>query len=296
MSSRYSPCPIVVFALYSSSCSSCCSSWICPFAPCQDLLDYLSQLLGDDGDDVKSLVRSIGKFQRGETIEAGNTVNSVQSDTTKPTKSSPPSRERQDEYIAAKTPTGKANNSAGPTASVTRNRKPQQQKQQQKTNQLGNNNNSNNKNNNNTKKKNGANSIKARQQTSLPPSLPSKQTKAATKKQAPAQPLQQAQKRQASNNGTKEKAAPPTKSRPPKGKAAVVCGCFGTVHKPLTNCLHCGRIACEREGYDYCPFCGYLLEQVGTGAGRSVCFILIFVCLIHFSKDGNPDFTPGVRC
>jgi Putative zinc finger motif, C2HC5-type. len=62
------------------------------------------------------------------------------------------------------------------------------------------------------------------------------------------------------------KIAPPTKPPPPttpqKGKAKFVCGCFGTVHKPLTNCLHCGRISCEKEGYDYCPFCSFLIEQV----------------------------------
>lgn len=55
------------------------------------------------------------------------------------------------------------------------------------------------------------------------------------------------------------------KSHPPQGKASVVCGCFGSLHKPLTNCLYCGRISCEREGYDFCPFCGILVEQVSGG-------------------------------
>jgi hypothetical protein len=68
-----------------------------------------------------------------------------------------------------------------------------------------------------------------------------------------------------------EKALPenhPLKSHPPKGKASVVCGCFGSMHKPLTNCLYCGRISCELEGYDYCPFCGILVEQAkGNGEG-----------------------------
>ena len=59
----------------------------------------------------------------------------------------------------------------------------------------------------------------------------------------------------------------PPKSHPPKGKASIVCvcGCFGSVHKPLTNCLYCGRISCEKEGYDYCPFCGLLVEKVSGG-------------------------------
>jgi hypothetical protein len=47
---------------------------------------------------------------------------------------------------------------------------------------------------------------------------------------------------------------------PLQGKAKIVCGCFGTVHKPLTNCLYCGRISCEKEGYGYCPFCSNLID------------------------------------
>jgi len=50
------------------------------------------------------------------------------------------------------------------------------------------------------------------------------------------------------------------KHQPTSGKAKLVCGCFGTKHKPLTNCLYCGRISCELEGYHYCPFCTYMVE------------------------------------
>jgi hypothetical protein len=41
-----------------------------------------------------------------------------------------------------------------------------------------------------------------------------------------------------------------------------VCGCYGTRHKALTNCLYCGRISCTLEGYDFCSFCGYMVEEV----------------------------------
>lgn len=58
---------------------------------------------------------------------------------------------------------------------------------------------------------------------------------------------------------------PIRKSQPKKGKASRVCGCYGTFHKPLTNCLYCGRISCVEEGYDYCPFCGYMVEDVRDG-------------------------------
>lgn len=61
--------------------------------------------------------------------------------------------------------------------------------------------------------------------------------------------------------GTKQKEyAKP--SKPKTGKAKVVCGCFGNVHEALTNCLHCGRISCEKEGYDYCPHCSHLIEEI----------------------------------
>lgn len=34
------------------------------------------------------------------------------------------------------------------------------------------------------------------------------------------------------------------------------CGCFGTEHSVINNCLTCGRIICAREGERPCPYCG----------------------------------------
>jgi hypothetical protein len=66
----------------------------------------------------------------------------------------------------------------------------------------------------------------------------------------------------------KEKNMSPSSVAPPlKGKAKFDCGCYGSVHKPLTNCLYCGRVACEKEGFTFCPFCGYLLEEVKPPPG-----------------------------
>ena len=50
------------------------------------------------------------------------------------------------------------------------------------------------------------------------------------------------------------------KKYPSRGEAKKICGCFGTKHKALTNCLYCGRISCQVEGYDFCPFCGFMVE------------------------------------
>ncbi len=52
-----------------------------------------------------------------------------------------------------------------------------------------------------------------------------------------------------------------------KGTAKYVCGCFGYVHKPIANCLVCGRIACEQEGLDFCPHCGYKIEAGSSSKG-----------------------------
>ena len=64
------------------------------------------------------------------------------------------------------------------------------------------------------------------------------------------------------NEISKEEEKPVKKSHPKRGKAQIVCGCYGTKHEPLTNCLYCGRISCTREGYDFCPFCGWMIEEI----------------------------------
>lgn len=55
-----------------------------------------------------------------------------------------------------------------------------------------------------------------------------------------------------------------------KGKCKIICGCYGTIHNYITNCTHCGRIICEKEGYDYCPFCLNLTEDVLTTSISSI--------------------------
>lgn len=57
--------------------------------------------------------------------------------------------------------------------------------------------------------------------------------------------------------------------KPQKGKPKKVCGCYGNKHEPLANCLHCGRISCEYEGYDYCPFCENLISPGDADANDS---------------------------
>ena len=70
---------------------------------------------------------------------------------------------------------------------------------------------------------------------------------------------QQSSTRKPISTKTAKPTLPPKELK--KGKAKRICGCFGTKHKPLTNCLHCGRISCEVEGYDFCPHCHILIED-----------------------------------
>lgn len=42
------------------------------------------------------------------------------------------------------------------------------------------------------------------------------------------------------------------------------CGCFGTEHGAINNCMNCGRVICAREGERPCPFCGTLVFSDDT--------------------------------
>lgn len=49
---------------------------------------------------------------------------------------------------------------------------------------------------------------------------------------------------------------------------------MGAVHKPLGNCLLCGRVACEVEGWVRCAFCKAGLADPAQG------YRYVYVCLI----------------
>ena len=75
---------------------------------------------------------------------------------------------------------------------------------------------------------------------------------------------------------SKEEAEVVEKFHPSRGKAKIVCGCFGTKHEALTNCLYCGRIICKAEGYGFCPFCGLMVEE-GT-------YVLQLIVKLYFVR------------
>ena len=42
------------------------------------------------------------------------------------------------------------------------------------------------------------------------------------------------------------------------------CGCFGTEHGVVNNCMNCGRVICTREGERPCPYCGTFVFSDAT--------------------------------
>ena len=185
-----------------------------------DLIEYLSQLLGNESPEMLSFVDNVGQYKRGEDV-----ISLVV-----PEEDSIP--KAKDVTVETQQPSGKITN---------KNRK-------------------NNKND----------ALQARRnQKQAKGRLPPPPKKALVKPPPPPPPPNPPQNKEMESkpiiNGEKTneslKNSVP-KSRPKRGKAKIVCGCYGTKHKVLTNCLFCGRISCIQEGYDFCPFCGWMIEEI----------------------------------
>jgi Putative zinc finger motif, C2HC5-type len=187
----------------------------CYYCYFQDLLDYLTQLLGSDRmEQLRAFVDDVGRVQRGESLREEDTTSVV--------------------GMAETVPSRSQTATATPLVTLTTTLPPP--------------------------RKTGA---------TVPATKPSAPNKASTNNSKPSSSAKvvELQQQQQHTPLAVPVPGPPTpsvqqKTPPPKGKAKFECGCFGSMHKALTNCLYCGRISCEREGYDYCPFCGYLVEEV----------------------------------
>jgi hypothetical protein len=213
-----------------------------PYA--QDLLDYLSQLLGSSNESgIQDLVNDIGSYQRGEPLAAGNQqlVDAAKrQETTKatgqPAKTAAPAASRRKDQSKQKiVPGKKPPPSPKPPAAAAAAAAAAPQTA--------------------GKKKNATAAPTAASPSSSKPS-PSAST-------GPKKPLAK-------------------RTPPPKGKAPYSCGCFGSLHKVLTNCLYCGRIACAKEGYNFCPFCGYLVEEDKDNRRRE--------WYVHYNKNYSRDY------
>ena len=214
----------------------------------QDLTDYLSQLLGRNDKEVQSFVEDVSRFQRGEALSA-------------------PIGDEEDDAKPAAVPRKQTNEAKPKVDGEHTIFGHPATKTEISTNKK------------NTKATKAAAPPAKQPVSSQPnftpkPSTPPEQSiPAISKEKAPLHGISVVPR----PSGLPEQGIPatakenaPQKSHPPKGKASIVCGCFGSLHKPLTNCLYCGRISCEREGYDFCPFCGILVERVSGGEGYAL--------------------------
>ncbi|KAI2510880.1 putative zinc finger motif [Fragilaria crotonensis] len=141
----------------------------------EDLRAYLSQLLGQDGENVRLFVEDVGKFQRGESLSSATSIS--QQSVNKATDESGPARQRQENYMEG----------------VKRNDKVQERKTQL--------------NNRKPAPKTSTPSASATKSNTPPPPKPSD---TAAKKPAPPQPVKQAPM-STQVNIVEQKITPPTK-------------------------------------------------------------------------------------
>lgn len=240
----------------------------------EELKEYLSALLGDDtvgGETVQTFIENFGRFQRGESVKmdgmsddgggdslgtanfkASTTTTSSSSYAAMTTSSSSTSLPKDANKKKAGTKPIRANASAKRAA----------KQGGKKGKQLA------------SKKAPPSSSNAKAPSTSASASAstlsatttePAQDNTTSTTKTCTSQTMPSS-----TSTSTKDTSIQPTKLEPTKpsqpqwGKAKFNCGCYGTKYKALTNCLNCGRIICEREGYGYCPFCGHLVEDILT--------------------------------
>ena len=202
-----------------------------------DLIEYLSQLLGNESPEVISFVDNVGRYKRGEEVILSvppETNNSDDKEDSKP--------KAKDTAVKTQQPNGRVNK--------------------------------NRKSNKNDALQGRRNQKQSKGRLPPPPKKAVAAAAAASRSTNNNTTVQQSQPNQPQNkeieskptipNGEEpnESIKPVQKSRPKRGEAKIVCGCYGTKHKVLTNCLYCGRISCTQEGYDFCPFCGWMIEEI----------------------------------
>jgi hypothetical protein len=186
-------------------------------------LEYLSQLLGDATPEILDFVDNVGLYHRGEPLTLAKPANNKQGNEANSKR--PPAAKP-----AEAAPTSKANQTSKKDALQARRK----------------NHNQNNK-----------SRVPRPKTMNPPPSAENNSTQSKTPEST-----QQSTPPKEEPSEEEEPTRTVEKSRPGRGKAKTVCGCFGTKHKALTNCLYCGRISCVEEGYDYCAFCGLMVEEV----------------------------------
>ena len=221
-----------------------------------DLSEYLSALLGLEGEAVSDFVQDMSRFQRGEKLvnisAKASMVDEEESKATAPT-DAPPSSAGLPQGLAATTRKQDEDKMHEKMTSMKLEDEPKSQKQNQSQKSKG---------GKSIDKRAKLNEKRMQKQQKKEKLASVTATEAVHAQESDDKNAAKALASSKSPKSARESKRNETPKPPQRGTASKVCGCFGTVHKPLTNCLHCGRIACETEGYDYCGFCGYLIEKV----------------------------------
>ena len=262
----------------------------------EDLLEHITALLGRNDNDVLTFVENIIKFQNGQDLDDGNGNNSgsvtsdsidvsgtVGSDTqlndskNKSLEEAIEKQRQEEERIKRDHEERKR---------LEQRKKKQQQKQHRQMNGI------KVKNNSTSKKKNSQQNQRLKSNASSTsssvgsnsgttsistPVVVSKQQQSQPAKSAPTPDTNKTSSSSTKSNDTFQIVKPKIEL-PPKGKAKIICGCFGTIHPYVANCLHCGYILCQKEGYGYCPHCSNLVAET----------------IISGNVDGNNNLDDGM--
>lgn len=207
--------------------------------PLQDLSEYLSQLLGTSNEGLVEFADNVCRYQQGEPLES-NVYHEDQDSTKK--------LDVRREEAVSKTP---------PTLAKQQ-QKQQQQQQPTKGAEVGNRRRQNQPTKSrvpppskNISKRSPPPPVGGRTSNTTPASSQNQTNNLTAMVELRATPIVEEKR---------ERDVP--KSHPSRGKASIVCGCFGTRHQALTNCLYCGRISCIVEGYGFCAFCGLMVDEI----------------------------------
>jgi len=218
-----------------------------------DLSEYLIQLLGGQSPEMDDFVKNMSRYRRGESIA---TIGGDQGENDEGDSSQKPAAVSSNQDSAALDSfRAMAMGNSAKTSKKNASRKNARQKQGGKS------------------RVPPPKNVKAQKK---PP--PQNDSSIQTSSDSPSQNTTQQQ----ASKPQQDKTEVVEKSRPERGKATVVCGCFGTKDKALTNCLYCGRIICEKEGYGFCPFCGFKVEEAVDGIGTA---FLRKERLLRFDRD-----------
>lgn len=251
----------------------------------EDLLEHITALLGRNDNDVLTFVENIIKFQNGQDLDDGGGSGGVADCNGNASSDSKESSGNAGSGLHLKKNDDDSRNKSLEEAiekqrqeeerikrdheerkRLEQRKKKQQQKQHRQMNGI------KVKNAGGSQKKNqgskskvssstssGSNSVAA-SSSSSPIVSNEKQGQSAKLASAPTPSANTTSSTSKKSNNTFEIVKPKIQL-PPKGKATIICGCFGTIHPYVANCLHCGYILCQKEGYGYCPHCSNLVSE-----------------------------------